>query len=132
LLRLFCDDGNCRLSTLSLQSCADTSFGKKARTLSYVWASTAEGNLKVRNEGHTLIVQENGTDMGGDYVTTLRLDYEPVGAGGIVSRLKSFSGGFVKNSNILKKTITEQFIALPNPYQVVEMGCGIMLPGIDR
>jgi hypothetical protein len=78
------------------------------------------GNLKVRNEGNSLVVQETGSDIGGDYVVNLRFDYKPVGKDRIVNRLIGFSGGYVKNSVLLKKVLTTDYLPLPKANQVMK------------
>ena len=90
------------------------------------------GNLKVRNEGNSLVVQETGSDIAGDYVVNLRFDYKPVGKDKIVNRLIGFSGGYVKNSFVLKKVLTTDYVPLPKAYQVMKLDCGVLLPGIDK
>ena len=88
--------------------------------------------MKVRNEGNSLIVKETGSDIGGDYVVNLRFDYEPAGKDKIVNRLIGFSGGYVKNSILLKKVLTTDYVPLRKANQVVKFDCGVLLPGIDK
>ena len=90
------------------------------------------GNLKVRNEGNSLVVQETGSDIGGDYVVNLLFDYKPVGKDKIINRLIGFSGGYVKNSILLKKVLTTDYVPLPKANQVMKLDCGVLLPGIDK
>ena len=90
------------------------------------------GNLIVRNEGNSLVVQETGFDIGGDSVVNLRFDYKPVGKDKRVDRLIGFSGGFVKNSVLLKKTLITDYVPLPKANQVMKLDCGVLLPGIDK
>jgi hypothetical protein len=91
-----------------------------------------DGTLKVWNEGTTLVVQETSSDIGGDYTSNLRFEYEPPQEGRIASRLVGFSGGFVKNSVLLKETLTVQYVPLPRPSQVVNLACGVLLPGVNK
>jgi hypothetical protein len=86
----------------------------------------------VRNVGNTLIVQETGSDIGGDYVNNFRFDYEVPRKGEMARRLLGFSGGFVKNSAILAKVLTIEYVPLPKRDQVVALDCGALLPGLDR
>jgi hypothetical protein len=65
-------------------------------------------------------------------VVNLRFDYKPVEKDKIVNRLVGFSGGYVKNSFILKKIITTDYVPLPKANQVMKLDCGVLLPGIDK
>ena len=78
------------------------------------------------------MVQETGSDIGGEYTNNVRFDYAPPRESGIASRLVGFSGGYVKNSVILRKTLTVQYVPLPNANQVVNLACGVLLPGVDK
>lgn len=131
MLELSCRDGNCSLSSVSLNQCGESSSGKKAFYPKAQYSATWIGNLKVKNEGKSIIVQETGNDMFGDYVNNLRFDYEPVGKDKIIDRLVGFSGGYVKNSALLKKVLTTEYIPLPKANQVIKLDCDVLLPGID-
>lgn len=132
ILELSCWDGNCSLSSVSLNQCGESGLGKKAFYPKVQYSATWMGNLKVRNVGNSLVVQETGSDIGGDYVNNLRFDYEPVGKDKIVNRLIGFSGGFVKNSAILKKALTIEYVPLTKANQVMKLDCDVLLPGIDK
>ena len=132
VLELSCWDGQCSLSTVSLNQCMESGSGKKAFYPKVQYSATWMGNLRVRNEGTSLIVQEIGSDIFGDYVNNLRFDYEPAGKDKMVNRLIGFSGGYVKNSAILKKVLTTEYVPLPKANQVIKLDCDVLLPGIDR
>lgn len=132
ILELSCWDGNCSLSSVSLNQCMESGSGEKAFYPKVQYSTTWMGNLKVRNEGNSLVVQETGSDIGGDSVTNLRFDYKPVGKDKIVNRLIGFSGGYVKNSILLKKVLTTDYVPLPKANQVMKLDCGVLLPGIDK
>jgi hypothetical protein len=132
VVELSCWDGNCSLSSVSLNQCMEFGSGKKAFYPKVQYSATSMGNLKVKNEGKTLVVQEIGSDMLGDYVTNLRFDYETPGKGEIVYRLIGFSGGYVKNSILLKKVLTTEYVALPEANQVIKLDCDVLLPGVDK
>lgn len=131
VLELSCWDGQCSLTSVSLNQCGESGSGRLAFYPKVQISSTRAGNLKVRNVGNTLVVEETGSDIGGDYTNNLRFEYEPPGKDGITSHLIGFSGGFVKNSVILKKVLTIQYIPLPKQNQIVNLDCGVLLPGID-
>jgi len=132
VLELSCWDRNCFLSSVTLNQCFESGSGQQAFYPKVQYSSTWMGNLRVRNEGNSLIVQETGSDIGGDYITNLRFDYEPAGKDKIVTRLIGFSGGYVKNSVILKKVLTTDYVPLPEANQVIKLDCGVLLPGIDK
>jgi hypothetical protein len=132
VLELSCGDGQCSLSTVSLNQCMESGSGKIAFYPKVEYAATWMGNLTVKNEGNSLIVQESGSDMLDGYVTNLRFDYEPAGKDKIVIRLIGFSGGYIKNSKLLKKVITTEYVPLPKAYQVMKLDCDVLLPGVDK
>jgi hypothetical protein len=124
VLDLLCWNGQCSLTTLSLNQCHPGSSGKQVFYPKVVTTSTREGNLKLTRQGNVLVVQETGSDVGGDYVTTHRIGFELPSVGGIVSRVTSYSGGFVKDSQILKKVITLNYVALKKLFQEVDRVTG--------
>lgn len=132
ILELSCWDGNCSLSSISLNQCMESGSGEKAFYPKAQYSTTWMGNLKVRNEGHSFVVQETGFDIAGDYVVNLNFDYKPVGKDKIVNRLIGFSGGYVKNSVLLKKVLTTDYVPLPKANQVMKLDCDVLLPGIDK
>jgi hypothetical protein len=131
LLELSCWDGQCSLQVLTLNQCIqlsdETAFYPKVQH----W-STQDRNLTVHNEGNTLVVEVRGSDVGGDYVTSYRFEYDPPAKGTPATRLVGFSGAFVKNSIVLKKVITVEYVPLPKASQIVTLDCGVMLPGVDK
>jgi len=132
LFELTCWNGDCSLSTVTLNQCFESGSGRTAFFPKVQYSATSFGNLKVKNEGNSLIVQETGSDMFGDYVTNLRFDYETARKGEIVNRLIGFSGGYVKNSVLLKKILTTEYIPLPKRNQVMKLDCDALLPGVDK
>ena len=132
VLELSCLDGNCSLSSISLNECGEAGSGKQAFYPKFQYSSTAIGNLKARNDGNTIVVQETGSDMIGDYVNNLRFEYEPAGEDNTVTHLKGFSGGYIKNSPGLKKTFKLDYVPLSKFSQVMKLDCGVLLPGIDK
>lgn len=132
ILELSCWDGNCSLSFVSLNQCMESGSGEKAFYPKVQYSTTWMGNLKVRSEGNSLVVEETGSDIGGDYLVNLRFDYKPVGKDKIANRLIGFSGGYVKHSVILKRVLTTDYVPLPKASQVMKLDCGVLLPGIDK
>jgi hypothetical protein len=132
VLELSCRDGNCSLSTVSLNQCEESAYGKQAFYPKTQYSSTLIGNLKAWNEGKSIVVQETGGDMIGSYVNDLRFDYEPTGEDKIVTRLTGFSGGYVKNSPGLNRVFQLDYVPLPKTGQVMKLDCGVLLPGIYK
>jgi hypothetical protein len=132
VLELSCWDGNCSLSSVSLNQCMESGSGEKAFYPKVQYSTVRMGNLKVRNEGNSFVLQETGSDIAGDYVVNLRFDYKPAGKDKIVNRLIGFSGRYVKNSDLLKKVLTRDYVPLPKANQVMKLDCGVLLPGIDK
>jgi hypothetical protein len=132
VLELTCWQGNCSLSTVTLNQCFESGSGKKAFFPKVQYSSTWMGNLKVRNEGKGLVVQETGHDMFGDYVSNFRFDYRSDGKGEIITKLTGFSGGYVKNSALLKQIITTDYVPLQKANQIMKLDCDALLPGIDK
>lgn len=130
LVRLFCWDGNCSMTSLSLNQCSERGDGSQAFFPKIERTSTVEGNLEVWAEKNVLVTRETGFDIGGDYVTTLRLGFEPPAPGDPATRLTSFSGGFVKNSQILKKVLNIELVPLFGGTQAVRLDCAVLLPGL--
>jgi hypothetical protein len=132
ILELSCQEGYCSLSTVSLNQCRGTGTSTKAFYPKVEYSATWTGNLTVKNEGNSLIVQESGSDMLGDYVNNLRFDYESPEKDKIVNRLIGFSGGYVKNSALLRKVLTTEYVPLSKANQVVKLDCDVLLPGVDK
>jgi len=132
VLELSCLDGKCSLSSVSLNQCSESAFGKQAFYPAFQYASTAIGNLKAKNQGNTIVVQETGSDMIGDYVKNMRFEYAPAGEDRIVTRLTGFSGGYVKNAPGLKKVFALDYVPLPKTSQIMKLDCDALLPGIDK
>ena len=132
VLELSCWEGNCSLSSVSLNQCGESGSGKEVFYPKVQYSATWMGNLKVKNEGKSLVVQETGSDMFGDYVNNLRFDYESTGKGEVANRLVGFSGGYVKNSSLLKKVLSTEYVPLQKADQVMKLDCDVLLPGVDK
>lgn len=130
IMELRCWNGQCSLTTVSLNQCSDLGFGNAFYPI-VERSSTAEGTLKVENRGNVLMVQELGF-IGGKTTINMRFQYQPVSEGEVISKLTGFSGGFVKNSAILHKVITCEYIPYAKPIQSVKLDCDVLVPGIDE
>ena len=130
LLQLFCWDGDCSLTSLSLNQCGESGDGTRAFYPKIVRTSTREGNLAVTASADVLVIKETNDDIGGDSVTTLRIGFERPAAGRPATKITSFSGGFVKNSTLLKKVITVEYLPLKGAMSAVRLDCAALLPGV--
>ena len=129
ILRLTCADGECSLGTLSLNECSESPLtGKRSFYPSHELKATNWRDLKVTRVGDTLVVEERGSDLGGHYVNTLRfgLEKRPWGAYAVTS----FSGGFVKNSVLLKRVITAEFVPFEE-HSELRLDCPLRVPGLE-
>jgi len=131
LFHLLCWDGECALTALSLNQCGPAGSGKPAFFPKVQRTSTAEGSLTVRNVGSVLEVQQKMTDIGGESTTTLRFTYSMSGSPPVATRVVAFSGGYIKNSTILKRVITSEYIPLVGAFNEIALDCAALLPGVD-
>jgi hypothetical protein len=98
---LRCWRRECSLTTVSLNQCSESPLTGKMSFATVVERSTTrEGNLRVTNEGNTLVTVETGSDLGGTYLSTQRFRYEKPRSGEMVERLIGYSGGSVKNRRL--------------------------------
>lgn len=132
ILELSCLNDKCSLSTISLNECVEAGAGVQAFTPRVEYASTSLGNLKARNEGNTIVVQETGSDKIGVYEKNLRFQYEPAGNIRTVTRLTGFSGSYAKNSPVFQKVFALDYVPLTKASQVMKLDCGVLLPGISK
>lgn len=132
LQELRCWRGECSLTSVTLNSCRPSPASSgKATPLVVERSSTREGNLEVANEGTTLVVIENGSDLGGRYVTTQRFTYQRPPAGEMVRKLIGYSGGFVKNSALAQQVLTVEFVPFRGAYKETRLDCPLGLPGVN-
>lgn len=125
VFELSCWAGKCTLSTVTLNQCLGGGFYPTQQR-----SSTADGTLKAVSEEGALVLTEENSDLGGDSIVNLRFKYMPTKQGGAITRLVGFSGGFVKNSALLKEVITVKYVPLPKDVQKVKLDCDMLLPGI--
>jgi len=133
LFTLDCWNNNCVLTSVSLNQCFPSSYGENGFFPKVEYHSTQDGNLDVRKVGNSIVVKYSGSDFGGDYTTNLQFDYEPIKKGkDVFPELIGFSGGYMKNSTILKKTIITEFVPLSKRNTLIKMDCDVLLPGIEK
>lgn len=132
LFELFCWDGQCSMTSLSLNQCSALGSSKPSFYPKVVRTSTQEGNLRVLGFDGVLDVLETADDLGGESTIRLRIGYAHAGNNNVATKVTSFTGGFVKNSIILKKVLTVEYVPLPREWQDVIMDCPASLPGVSR
>ena len=128
VLTLNCFEENCELITLVLNKCISLSDGEKVQTPFAYTTSTRSGVLQVHRVGNALHVEKFGGPSG----ITRKFIFEFIPGSLMATKLKSFSGAYVKNSDILGKTISAELIPLKGNYQIIEIDCPIELPGISK
>lgn len=131
LFHLLCWDGQCALTALSLNQCSPAGSGKPAFFPKVQRTSTADGDLRVRNVGNVLEAQQTMIDIGGESTTVLRFTYTMSGSPPMANRVIAFSGGYVKNSAILKRVTTVEYIPLIGAFNEIALDCAALLPGVD-
>ncbi len=127
LAHLLCWQGNCSLTWLSLNQCGPAGSGKDAFYPKVERFSTQEGNLQVTTLGDALQVKQVAPEV----ITTLRIGYETTPSVSLSTKVTSFSGGFVKNSAILQKVITVEYVPLIGSFSEIKLDCAALLPGIE-
>lgn len=128
VLTLNCFEGNCELITLVLNKCVSLSDGKKVQIPFAYTTSTRSGGLQVHRVGNSLHVEE----VGGPSGITRKFIFEFIPDSLMATKLKSFSGAYAKNSDILGKNIRAELVPLQGEYQTIEIDCPIELPGIPK
>jgi len=131
LFHLLCWDGACSLTALSLNQCGPAGSGKPAFFPKVQRTSTAEGSLTVRSVGNVLEARQRMTDIGGESTTVLRFTYGMSGSPAMANRVIAFSGAYIKDSTILKRVTTVEYVPLIGAFSEVVLDCAALLPGVD-
>ena len=71
------------------------------------------------------------TDIGGESTTVLRFTYGVSGSPAMANRVIGFSGGYIKDSTILKRVTTVEYVPLIGAFSEVVLDCAALLPGVD-
>jgi hypothetical protein len=146
---LTCYDGDCTMTTVTLNQCLPTPFGTEEAFIPKVErSSTSDGNLSVRmRDDNRLII----TETNGETIYTYHFTFAYREDKDLATLLKSkqtrffaekqavqhFTGGAIKDSTAMAKIISWELVALKNPgkgvWPVIEPACKIALPdgGID-
>jgi hypothetical protein len=127
IVHLSCWQGDCALTWLTLNQCTAAVDGKAAFPPKIERSSTREGTLQVLALGDVIEVKETDPDA----TTTLRIGYKKRANAVRATQVTSFSGGFVKQSDILGKVITVEYIPFLGAYSAMKLDCAVLLPGVD-
>lgn len=133
---LLCANSSCSLTSITINRCMPSPASNgMASPLIIERSSTVEGNLKVTNEGNTLVVINPNADIGGDSVTTQRFKYEKPRDDRVITKLTGYSGGFVKNSIVAQQVLTVEYVPLTGQnkgaYKEIKLDCPMGLPGVE-
>lgn len=131
VLTFSCFEGDCELITLVLNKCISLTDGKKIQTPFAFTNSTKGGSLHVQHVGNAFHVEivSGPSGINRKYI----FEFIPNSSDtGLVTKLKGFSGAYVKNSDILGKTITTELVPLHGAWQATELDCPMELPGIPE
>jgi hypothetical protein len=132
ILEVSCRDGECSYTYVSLNDCGVEGTRRRAFFPKVQGASTTNGDVKVTNEGDVLTLVHAGTDSFGDWVNTFRIGYQATRDGSPATRTVSFSGDFVKTSELIRVPTRIEYIPLEGPFQEIDLECPLLAPGVDQ
>lgn len=132
IFQLVCWSQQCSVSSISFDRCAALGSSKPTSMVKVERWSTAEGNLQVTPIPGALQAKIGQMDIGGESTITLRFGYSAKKSDILLSKLMSFSGGFVKNSELLKRVITVEYVPFVGAYSEVDVGCPLLVPGVEK
>ena len=129
ILHLVCWQGSCSLTSNTLNQCMKAGSGNEAFFPKVERVSTDEGNLVVTPISDTeLDVRERDPEA----ELVFRFGFEEAPKSLMATKTTSFSGGFVKNSVILHKILTVEYVPLKQDFTEVKMDCAAVLPGLSQ
>ena len=132
VFKIFCWKGSCSLTVLSLNQCGVVGSGGQGFYPKIETSSTQEGSLEViglqdRNGNHTLRVSQSTSEV----QIRLIFGYEEDPSGFLATSVRSFSGGYVKDSTILNRVISVEYVPLMGGFHEIELDCAVLLPGVE-
>jgi hypothetical protein len=144
VFNLWCDNGRCDLTVLSLNHCLGGRFAPKVELASNMTlAGQREGTLQVHYSGDGLLQLEKAIDQGKrSYFLRFRTAqtgeeqqqthnrlFPRGGEPSIGLVLTDFKGNLTKYSAILDKVISVEFVPLTEEYARVKLNCRALIPG---
>jgi len=129
IFTLECRRGDCVLTTLSLNQCQVGGSGEPVFYPKIERSSVQDGSMEVIDLGNIVRVRQKSAQV----LTTLNFGYEksPYGNMFPATRVTSFSGGFVKDSTILKRVITVEYVPLVGEFHYIDLDCAALLSGVN-
>lgn len=134
-VKLVCNQGSCSITTLTVNQCFEGKFSPKSER-----SSTEEGNLRISTPEEGLLLAEESFDEGMfhyrfEFTTRPPEEWmrKSFGNRRWFHELTGFSGAVVKNSILLKKTISWDLDPLSGNFVEVELDCKkVLLKGLPR
>lgn len=130
-LKLVCFEGECWLDTQVINRC-DTVNGKSFQSPFSFVIRSSDNNSKFQVRGNVVDITKESFDFGGKSLSTYRfvLSTNREGSPSILDEVLDFSGGYMKDSDIVKRLIKVEFIPLRGKYVKIDLACPIEFPGI--
>ncbi len=130
ILQLDCWQGECTLTSVTLNQCWNF-FGDVFYPVIQI-SSTREGTLKVKNLGDRLEISEVVTDLGGESNCTYLFGFALDRSLNFTNKVTSFSGGFIKHSELANRVITIEYVPFIGIGVIVELDCNTVgVPAVD-
>jgi hypothetical protein len=144
LFDLWCDNGRCDLTILTLNQClGDRFFPKVEKSSNMKLAGIRQGNLQVNYSGNGILqLQEDIPDGKISYFLRFREarteNEKHQSHNSLFTRddellkrlvLTDFKGNLTKYSTVLDKVVSVEFVPLTEEYTVVKLNCGALIPG---
>jgi len=125
--RLRCEAGNCGLTVITLNQCAENTAGAPIVVQSY---REDVGELRVSPRGTDSLVVEFDHLAG---TSRLRIGFELVPIGAYLrSKVTSFSGGYIYRSRASGRMAFVEYVPMIGRYNNVMLDCKVELPGIEK
>ena len=143
LLHLWCSDGRCDLTILTLNECVAERFSPTVEWDSnMILAGKHEGTLQVKSRGEGLLHLEQNLLGEGKITYDLRFREAQTDAeksqtrNSLLTRqglkkivLTEFKGNVTKYSAILEKVVSVEYVPLTEEYITVNLDCSALIPG---
>lgn len=126
-----CWEGQCDLTRLVFNRCI--TYEKPEQIIVAGYRQTEDGAIRVRRDGNAIWVEESTIDLGGPTTEALRFEFSTDDLEtNYWSRLTGFSGSYTRQSEIVGKVITVEYLPLRGKWVDIETACQIVVPGIPK
>jgi hypothetical protein len=147
LFELWCSDGRCDLTLLTLNQCiGDRSFPKVETSSTGILAGQGkEPTLRVKHTVNNVLELEQDIDFDGkmSFYIQYKIAQTETEKHQTHNRLfthsnenpvkrlviTSFKGGFTKYSSTLNKIVSVEYVPITEEYTVIKLDCGVLIPG---